>query len=247
MNHSIQFRTHTLTVSEAASLLRKKAEEGLRQRLGSLPPQYLQRLTCELDQLEAQEGLLQQLLILWDLAEQAEHHSIFTAPGNPGLARSVTAFGLKLTCLDPIVYGLSYISLAHLWRKYPKDFLLPVPGRAVFPLSTYLRFFYKDIDKDAFIYEDLAISRIDYVQRAVEARTGTKPVLPAACSQDSVYDFIASDGPLTFCIFHQGSTILKKLRPRNLLELTNAGAFQAMAFVPEEDPDLDRSCEVYLE
>lgn len=238
MNNMILFQAKHLTLAQARDLLQRGAEQGLRQRLGSLPLQYQQRLDQELSQITEQEALLQQFVTLWDVAQYAREHGILTGTGDFALAGSMTAFGLGLSLVDPVAYGLPKKRLLAAWEKDPRGFRMAVPARAMrYVLPDYLYLAYQ-VQADKVLYEDDTLSRIDYVLRAVEARTGSRPSLPDRVLPDpEVFDFMAADGPLTFCLFRQGSPILRELRPRNLQELADAGAFQVREMRRGEGPD----------
>src|SRR6185369_9692670 len=97
---------------DEAALLRKRAEEGLTQRLqtagvaeGLTPDDYKSRLDFELGVIERMKypGYF---LIVADFIQWAKAQGIPVGPGRGSGAGSLVAYSLTITDLDPIRFGL---------------------------------------------------------------------------------------------------------------------------------------------
>ena len=95
--------------------LRKLSSDGLDQRLATLRKQgktfdesvYRQRLETELD-IIIDMDFPGYFLIVWDFIREAKRRGIPVGPGRGSGAGSVVAWSLKITELDPVVYGLLF-------------------------------------------------------------------------------------------------------------------------------------------
>jgi DNA polymerase III subunit alpha len=94
------------------SYLDKIAEKGLCERLQERPShlpemQYRQRLRDELTVITSM-GFAGYFLIVWDIINFARGRGIPVGPGRGSAAGSLVAYALRITDLDPLVYGLLF-------------------------------------------------------------------------------------------------------------------------------------------
>ena len=88
--------------------LKTLAEKGLKQKLGgSIPEVYRKRLVMELDMIKKM-GFSSYFLIVWDFIHYAKSKDIPVGPGRGSAAGSLAAYGLDITDIDPIKYGLLF-------------------------------------------------------------------------------------------------------------------------------------------
>ncbi|MCK5505645.1 MAG: DNA polymerase III subunit alpha, partial [Thermodesulfovibrionia bacterium] len=88
--------------------LRELAENGLKQKLNSdIPDNYQSRLDRELLMIEKM-GFSSYFLIVWDFINFAKRGNIPVGPGRGSAAGSLAAYGLDITDIDPIKYGLLF-------------------------------------------------------------------------------------------------------------------------------------------
>jgi len=92
--------------------LDKLAQKGLADRLRERPPripdaQYRQRLRDELTVITSM-GFAGYFLIVWDIINFARSRGIPVGPGRGSSAGSLVAYALRITDLDPLVYGLLF-------------------------------------------------------------------------------------------------------------------------------------------
>jgi DNA polymerase-3 subunit alpha len=92
--------------------LDKLAQKGLADRLRERPSgipdaQYRQRLRDELAVITSM-GFAGYFLIVWDIINFARSHGIPVGPGRGSSAGSLVAYALRITDLDPLVYGLLF-------------------------------------------------------------------------------------------------------------------------------------------
>jgi DNA polymerase-3 subunit alpha len=103
------------TVPEGETLesyLDKLAQKGLAERLRERPSglpasQYQQRLRDELTVITSM-GFAGYFLIVWDIINFARSRGIPVGPGRGSSAGSLVAYALRITDLDPLVYGLLF-------------------------------------------------------------------------------------------------------------------------------------------
>jgi len=89
-------------------LARKGLAERLRERPSGLPAsQYQQRLRDELTVITSM-GFAGYFLIVWDIINCARSRGIPVGPGRGSSAGSLVAYALRITDLDPLVYGLLF-------------------------------------------------------------------------------------------------------------------------------------------
>src|SRR5205809_603335 len=94
------------------SYLDKLAQKGLAERLRERPSglpasQYQQRLRDELTVITSM-GFAGYFLIVWDIINFARSRGIPVGPGRGSSAGSLVAYALRITDLDPLVYGLLF-------------------------------------------------------------------------------------------------------------------------------------------
>ncbi|HWQ99591.1 MAG TPA: DNA polymerase III subunit alpha, partial [Candidatus Methylomirabilis sp.] len=88
--------------------LRELCETGLRDRYGAHPSQEaVDRLTFELETIERM-GFASYFLIVQDYVNWAKEHGVIVGPGRGSAAGSIVAYSLKITNLDPLIYGLLF-------------------------------------------------------------------------------------------------------------------------------------------
>ena len=88
--------------------LEKLAVEGLKKKLnGTIPPAYRERLDRELRMI-AKMGFSSYFLIVRDFIHYAKSRDIPVGPGRGSAAGSLAAYGLDITDIDPIRYGLLF-------------------------------------------------------------------------------------------------------------------------------------------
>lgn len=106
-----EFKLPRFTVPEGEkvnSYLQKLAESGLMKKLrGNIPDNYSERLKSELAMIE-QMGFSSYFLIVWDFISYAKSKDIPVGPGRGSAAGSLVAYGLDITDIDPIKYGLLF-------------------------------------------------------------------------------------------------------------------------------------------
>ena len=92
----------------ADGYLRELCEAGLVERYGSRPSkEAVNRLTFELETIERM-GFAPYFLIVQDYVNWAKQHGVIVGPGRGSAAGSIVAYSLKITNLDPLVYGLLF-------------------------------------------------------------------------------------------------------------------------------------------
>jgi len=84
------------------------AEQGLKKKIGEdIPEDYRERLDMELDMIKKM-GFSSYFLIVWDFINYAKSRNIPVGPGRGSAAGSLVAYGLDITDIDPIKYGLLF-------------------------------------------------------------------------------------------------------------------------------------------
>ncbi|CAB4779643.1 unannotated protein [freshwater metagenome] len=90
------------------SWLRKEAQRGLAEKIsGSIPAQYQERLSYELDVM-IKMGFPGYFLVVADLVSHAKRQGIRVGPGRGSAAGSLVSYALGITALDPLEHGLLF-------------------------------------------------------------------------------------------------------------------------------------------
>ena len=90
------------------SWLRKEAQKGLAEKIsGSIPAQYQERLSYELDVM-IKLGFPGYFLVVADLVSHAKRQGIRVGPGRGSAAGSLVSYALGITALDPLEHGLLF-------------------------------------------------------------------------------------------------------------------------------------------
>ena len=88
--------------------VKKVAEKGLANKLrGTIPEEYAARLSMELKMIKKM-GFSSYFLIVWDFIRFAKEKGIPVGPGRGSAAGSLVAYGLDITDINPIKYGLLF-------------------------------------------------------------------------------------------------------------------------------------------
>jgi DNA polymerase III subunit alpha len=88
--------------------LRDLCEVGIKERYPNGPsPEALERLEFELQTIERM-GFASYFLIVQDYVNWAKQHGVIVGPGRGSAAGSIVAYSLRITNLDPLVYGLLF-------------------------------------------------------------------------------------------------------------------------------------------
>ncbi len=105
------FHLPTLEIPDgmtAVEYMSKICLEGLRKKYGDpLPDAVMQRFEKERDVI-AKMGFPDYFLIVWDVVNFARTNGIPVGPGRGSAAGSIIAYGLGITNLDPLKYGLFF-------------------------------------------------------------------------------------------------------------------------------------------
>ena len=106
-----EFRLPKYQLPEGSSVddyVKKIAEKGLSEKLkGDVSEEYAERLTMELNMIKKM-GFSSYFLIVWDFIHFAKGTGIPVGPGRGSAAGSLAAYGLDITDIDPIKYGLLF-------------------------------------------------------------------------------------------------------------------------------------------
>jgi len=106
---------------EPGEMLRRLAEQGLRNRYGDPPPaEAVERLEMELGVI-AEMGFESYFLIVWDFVSHAKSNGIAVGPGRGSAAGSIVSYVLEITDLDPIENGLLFERFLNPGRKSMPD------------------------------------------------------------------------------------------------------------------------------
>lgn len=98
----------TSETKDVNGYLKKLSEAGLKEKLsGSVPAEYKERLITELETIKKM-GFSSYFLIVWDFIKYAKSKEIPVGPGRGSAAGSLVAYGLDITDIDPIKYGLLF-------------------------------------------------------------------------------------------------------------------------------------------
>jgi DNA polymerase III subunit alpha len=107
--------------SEPEAMLRKIADEGLRDRYGDPPPaEAIERLEFELGVIE-EMGFSSYFLIVWDFIRYAKENGIAVGPGRGSAAGSIVSYSLNITDLDPLSNDLLFERFLNPGRKSMPD------------------------------------------------------------------------------------------------------------------------------
>jgi DNA polymerase-3 subunit alpha len=88
--------------------LRARVQEGLRLRYGDpASPEAVERMEMELDVIDRM-GFNAYFLIVWDFVKFAKENGIAVGPGRGSAAGSIVSYGLAITDIDPLRYGLLF-------------------------------------------------------------------------------------------------------------------------------------------
>jgi DNA polymerase-3 subunit alpha len=103
------------------SYLRKLVDQGARDRYGPDPaPEVFDRVEHELKIIE-EMGFPAYFLIVWDLIRYARDNGIRVGPGRGSAAGSIVSYCLRITDLDPLVYGLIFERFLNPGRRQMPD------------------------------------------------------------------------------------------------------------------------------
>jgi DNA polymerase-3 subunit alpha len=94
--------------SNVDTYVKEIAEKGLIKKLGgAISEEYSERMSMELKMIEKM-GFSSYFLIVWDFIHFAKEKGIPVGPGRGSAAGSLVAYGLDITDIDPIRYGLLF-------------------------------------------------------------------------------------------------------------------------------------------
>ncbi|HZD23467.1 MAG TPA: DNA polymerase III subunit alpha [Acidimicrobiia bacterium] len=101
--------------------LRHLVEQGIRQRYGSdAGAEVWERVEHELKIIE-EMGFPAYFLIVWDLIRHARDNGIRVGPGRGSAAGSIVSYALRITDINPIMYGLIFERFLNPGRKSMPD------------------------------------------------------------------------------------------------------------------------------
>jgi DNA polymerase-3 subunit alpha len=101
-------RYSTDDTKDLNAYLKELAMAGLKEKLGTgIPDDYSSRLETELKTIK-EMGFSSYFLIVWDFIKYAKSKDIPVGPGRGSAAGSLVAYGLDITDIDPIKYGLLF-------------------------------------------------------------------------------------------------------------------------------------------
>ena len=110
-NYEIPERTKMIlpkVSSDDDALLIKKAQEGLKKKIGDTPPpEYQKRLAKELEIL-LRKGFASYCMILEDIYRFADGEGIYRGPSRGSGGGSLVLWSLDITTMDPIEHGLLF-------------------------------------------------------------------------------------------------------------------------------------------
>jgi DNA polymerase-3 subunit alpha len=106
---------------DSKAMLRRVAEEGMRQRYGNpVPAEAAERLEFELGVIE-EMGFPDYFLIVWDFVKYAKENGIAVGPGRGSAAGSIVAYALAITDIDPVEHDLFFERFLNPGRKSMPD------------------------------------------------------------------------------------------------------------------------------
>jgi DNA polymerase-3 subunit alpha len=96
-----------------ASYLRRLVTAGMCERYGDPPPAaVIERMESELEVIDRM-GFSAYFLIVWDFVHYAKSNGIAVGPGRGSAAGSIVSYGLRITDVDPLAYGLLFERFLH--------------------------------------------------------------------------------------------------------------------------------------
>ncbi|HOI07743.1 MAG TPA: DNA polymerase III subunit alpha [Deltaproteobacteria bacterium] len=98
----------------------EKSWEGLKARMGEIPPDYAERLRGELEVIKSM-GFAGYFLIVADYIQYAKANDIPVGPGRGSAAGSLAAYALGITDIDPIRWNLLFERFLNPERKSMPD------------------------------------------------------------------------------------------------------------------------------
>ena len=102
-------------------MLRRVAEQGLRERYGDpVPAEAMERLEFELGVI-GDMGFPSYFLIVWDFVKYAKENRIAVGPGRGSAAGSIVSYSLGITDIDPIEHDLFFERFLNPGRKSMPD------------------------------------------------------------------------------------------------------------------------------
>jgi DNA polymerase-3 subunit alpha len=102
-------------------MLRRLAEEGLKERYGNpVPAEARERMEFELGVIEDM-GFPSYFLIVWDFVHYAKENGIAVGPGRGSAAGSIVSYSLGITDLDPVEHDLLFERFLNPGRKSMPD------------------------------------------------------------------------------------------------------------------------------
>ncbi|MEF3280804.1 MAG: DNA polymerase III subunit alpha [Elusimicrobiota bacterium] len=100
--------------------LRDLCLEGLTEKFGKIPDEYLKRLNFELDVIK-NAGFSSYFLIVMDFIKYAREHNIPVGPGRGSGAGALVSYALNITKVDPIKHNLLFERFLNPSRKSMPD------------------------------------------------------------------------------------------------------------------------------
>lgn len=80
---------------------------GLKEKYGQLSDEVIERYNYEMDTIKNM-GYVDYFLIVWDFIRYANENNIMVGPGRGSAAGSIVSYGLSITGIDPLKYGLIF-------------------------------------------------------------------------------------------------------------------------------------------
>jgi len=106
---------------DAASFLAALTWEGIRQRYEEITPEITERVEKELPMID-EMGFSGYFLIVHDFIREARERGIPVGPGRGSAAASIVSYGLGITELDPLYFGLVFERFLNPARRSMPDF-----------------------------------------------------------------------------------------------------------------------------
>lgn len=129
---------------DSMSYLKQLVYQGLKQILGAqVPSIYQKRAQHELDVI-SKMGYADYFLIVWDVINQAHQRKIMTGPGRGSAAGSLVSYGLGITQIDPVEYGLLFERFLNPERVDMPDIDLDIPDNRRDEMVQYMQHKYGD-------------------------------------------------------------------------------------------------------
>jgi DNA polymerase-3 subunit alpha len=127
----------------AETYLRKLSEDGVKQRYRTITEEIKNRLDMELEVIKS-TGYSQYFLIVWDFIQYAKGQGIAVGPGRGSAAGSIVAYGLGITNVDPLRYGLLFERFLNVSRISMPDIDIDFDGDRRDEVIGYVRDKYGD-------------------------------------------------------------------------------------------------------